>query len=66
MPFSSKKETTWKNRAIDYSKCEYLPDKKKYFNSNENMLFLKQTDETIWKPPFLRESSPLSTKGPGL
>ena len=25
--FSSKKETTWKNRSIDYSKCEYLPDK---------------------------------------
>ena len=22
------KETTWKNRSIDYSKCEYLLDKK--------------------------------------
>ena len=35
--------------------CEYLSDKKKYSNSNENMLFLKKTDETIWKPPFLRK-----------
>ena len=47
-------------RAIDYSKCDYLPDKNS--NSNENMLFLRKTDETIWKPPlpFLRELS-LST-----
>ena len=38
--FSSKKET----------KCEYLPDMKKYSNSNQNMLFSRKTDETIWKP----------------
>ena len=25
--------------------------KKKYSNSNENMLFLRKTGETIWKPP---------------
>ena len=25
---SSKKKTTWKNRSIDYNKCEHLPDKK--------------------------------------
>ena len=36
-----------------------------YSNSNENMLFLRKTDETIWNPlplplPFLRES-PLPT-----
>ena len=46
----------WKNRSIDYSKCEYLPDKKKYSNSNESMLFLKKTDETIWTPPSSAES----------
>ena len=27
--------------------CEGLPDKKKYVNSNENMLFLGKTDETL-------------------
>ena len=47
-----KKETTWKKRSIDYSKCEYLLHKNS--NSNENMLFLRKTDKTIWKPPFLR------------
>ena len=47
------------NKSIDYSKCEYLPDKR-YSNSNGNMLFLRKSDETIWKPPFLREP-PLST-----
>ena len=47
-----------KERSIDYSKCEYLPDKKKYSGSNENILFLRKTDETIWKPPFLREPPP--------
>ena len=46
----------WKNRSIDYSKCEYLPDKNS--NSNENMLFLRKTDETTWKPPFLRVTLP--------
>ena len=35
------------NRSIDYNKCEYLPDKKKYSSSNENMLFLRKTDELI-------------------
>ena len=35
--------------------------KKSY--SNENMLFSRKTDETIWKPPFLRSSS-LSTNPP--
>ena len=54
--FSSKRQTTWKNRSIDYSECEYLPDKNS--NSNENMLFLRKTDETIWKPPFLIEPIP--------
>ena len=29
--------------------------KKNYSNSNGNMLFLRKTDETVWKPPFLRE-----------
>ena len=48
-------------RAIDYSKCDYLPDKNS--NSNENMLFLRKTDETIWKPPLLRQP-PLSTNPP--
>ena len=42
----------WKNGSIDYSKYEYLPDKEKYSNSNENMLFLRKTDQTIWKPPL--------------
>ena len=30
----------------------YLPDKekKKYSDSNENMLFCRKTDETVWKP----------------
>ena len=41
------------NRSIDYSKCEYLPDENS--NSNENMLFLRKTDEKIWKPLLLRE-----------
>ena len=47
-------------RATDYSKCEYLPDKNS--NSNENMFFLRKTDETIWRLPlpFLRDL-PLST-----
>ena len=36
-------------------KCEYLPDKNS--NSNKNMLFLRKTDETTWKPSFLREPS---------
>ena len=26
--------------------------KKKYSNSNENILFCRKTDKTIWKPPF--------------
>ena len=32
--------------------------KKTYSNSNEKMIFLRKTDETIWKPPspFLREA----------
>ena len=50
-----KKYTTWKNRSIDYSKCEYLPDENS--NSNENMLFLRKTDEAILSPPpFLRKT----------
>ena len=28
---------------------------KKYSNSNENILFWRKTNKTIWKPPFLRE-----------
>ena len=31
---------------------------KKYFNSNENMLFLRNTDKTIWRPPFLKDPPP--------
>ena len=42
-------------------KWEYLPDKNS--NSNENMLFLRKTDEAIWKPPLLRQP-PLSTNPP--
>ena len=48
----------WKNRSIDYSKCEYLPDKNS--NSNENMLFLRKTDETIWKPPLSKRTPPFN------
>ena len=33
-----------------------LPDKNS--NSNENMLFLRKTNETIWKLPFLGEPHP--------
>ena len=44
--FSSKKET----------KCEYLPDIKKYSNSNQNMLFSRKT---IWKPPTPFSTNPL-------
>ena len=33
--FSSRKHTTRRNRSIDYSKREYLPNKK-YSNGNEN------------------------------
>ena len=29
----------------------YQAKKKKYSNSNENMLFCRKTDETVWKPP---------------
>ena len=50
MSFSGKKQTTGKNRSIDYRKCEYLPEKNS--NSNENMLFLGKTDATTWNPPF--------------
>ena len=62
-----KKETTWKKRSIDYSKCEYLLHKNS--NSNENMLFLSKTDKTIWKPPLSKSipplpPPPLSTKPP--
>ena len=32
--------------------CVNIYQKKKYSNSNENMLFLRKTDETIWQPPF--------------
>ena len=49
-----------KNRSIDYSKCEYLPDKKVYSNSNENMLFLRKTDETIWKHPLSKRTLPFN------
>ena len=51
-----KKETTWKKRSIDYSKCEYLLHKNS--NSNENMLFLRKTDKTIWKPPLSKSIPP--------
>ena len=63
--FSSRKwkriKATKENKSTDYSKCEYLPEKKrkkKYYNSNENMLFLRKTDETIWNPFYLREPPP--------
>ena len=48
------------NRSIDYSKCEYLPEKKKYSNSNENILLSRKTDETIWNPL----PSPISKRTP--
>ena len=44
------------NRSIDYNKCEYLPDKKKYSSSNENMLFLRKTHKTIWKPSLSKRN----------
>ena len=37
----------------------YQTKKKKYSNSNENMLFCRKTDETVWKPP-----PPLSKRTP--
>ena len=39
---------------------------KNYSNSNKSMLFLRKTDEAIWKPPptFVREPPPLSTNSP--
>ena len=39
---------------------------KNYSNSNKSMLFLRKTDEAIWKPPptFVRELPPLSTNSP--
>ena len=44
------------NRSIDYNKLEYLPDKKKYSSSNENILFLRKTHETIWKPSLSKRN----------
>ena len=35
--------------------------KKKYSNSNENMLFCRKTDEIVWKPPLSKRPPPLST-----
>ena len=47
-----------KEQSIDYSKREYLPDKNS--SSNENMLFLRKTDETIWKLPFSKSILPFN------
>ena len=32
--------------------------KKKYSNSNENMLFCRKTDEIVWKPPLSKRPPP--------
>ena len=40
--------------SIDYRKREYLPDKKKYSNSNENFSVRKMMKQ-FGNPPFLRE-----------
>ena len=40
----------------------HVPDKKrkkKYPNSNENMLFLRETDKIIWNPPLSKIPPPL-------
>ena len=39
----------------------YQIKKEKYFNSNENMLFSRKTDKTIWKPPFSKRIPPPPT-----
>ena len=44
--------------SIDYSKREYLPDKRKYSNSNKNLFFLKKK---IMKQ---LGNSPLSNRSP--
>ena len=39
----------------------HVPDKKrkkKYPNSNENMLFLRETDKIIWYPPLSKIPPP--------
>ena len=43
----------------------YQTKKKKYSSSNENMLFYRNTDETVWKPPHpISKRTPLSTNPP--
>ena len=45
--------------------CVNIYQKKKYSNSNENMLFLRKTDETIWNLPIpLSKRKPLSSNPP--
>ena len=53
--FSSGKWTTWKNRSIDYSKHEYLPDKIVMKTCFSEEKLIKQ-----FGPPFLRKP-PFST-----
>ena len=36
----------------------YQTKKKKYSNSNENMLFCRKTDETVWKHPLSKRTPP--------
>ena len=38
----------------------YQTKEKKYSNSNENMLFCRKTDETVWKPPFSKRTPPFT------
>ena len=52
-----KEQTYWLQQAWIVSRQN---KKKKYSNSNENMLFWTKTDETIWMPPPF----PLSTNLP--
>ena len=40
----------------------YQTKKKKYSNSNENMLFCRKTDETVWKPPLSKRTLPISVQ----
>ena len=56
-----KKKTTWKNRSIDYNKCEYLPDKKK---SNSKHAFLKENWWNNLETPLFLRRTPLSTNPP--
>ena len=51
---------------IDWLKQAWIFTRQKKSNSNENMLFWRKTDETIWKPPLSKRTPPppLSTNPP--